>query len=124
MVTESPSHSPQSPPSTYTLLPPQESIPPPTPVATPLLKRKLPPCINCQKVRKRCDNIRPCPRCVKHDLIDSCLVRRKRGRPSAQIEHTVYNTDRMEILSELCSSVLESIDWSLVLDSPTVDSSS
>ncbi|KAJ2763614.1 hypothetical protein IWQ57_005511, partial [Coemansia nantahalensis] len=29
-------------------------------------------CVNCQKACKKCDAGRPCQRCVKYSLVDSC----------------------------------------------------
>ncbi|KAI8852677.1 hypothetical protein BC829DRAFT_56914 [Chytridium lagenaria] len=39
-------------------------------------------CVNCQKACKKCDNIRPCPRCVRYGLSDSCIdsVRKERRK--------------------------------------------
>ncbi|ORZ02762.1 hypothetical protein BCR43DRAFT_22569 [Syncephalastrum racemosum] len=37
-------------------------------------------CTNCRKASRKCDDARPCPRCIKYALEDSCVsyVRRKR----------------------------------------------
>ncbi|KAG0165620.1 hypothetical protein DFQ28_006046 [Apophysomyces sp. BC1034] len=39
-------------------------------------------CTNCQKACKKCDDARPCPRCVKYGIADSCVnsVRKERKR--------------------------------------------
>ncbi|KAI8381092.1 uncharacterized protein BYT42DRAFT_612907 [Radiomyces spectabilis] len=39
-------------------------------------------CVNCQKSCKKCDEARPCPRCVKHGITDTCVdsVRKPRKR--------------------------------------------
>ncbi|ORZ02758.1 hypothetical protein BCR43DRAFT_520016 [Syncephalastrum racemosum] len=39
-------------------------------------------CTNCQKACKKCDDARPCPRCVKYQLEDSCVnsVRKERKK--------------------------------------------
>ncbi|KAI8823063.1 uncharacterized protein EV422DRAFT_390526 [Fimicolochytrium jonesii] len=40
-------------------------------------------CVNCQKACKKCDDIRPCPRCVKYNMssrcYDSARKQRKKG---------------------------------------------
>ncbi|KAI8876668.1 hypothetical protein K501DRAFT_279211 [Backusella circina FSU 941] len=39
-------------------------------------------CTNCQKACKKCDDARPCPRCVKYGVEDSCIssVRKERKK--------------------------------------------
>ncbi|KAI7862808.1 serine hydrolase-domain-containing protein [Spinellus fusiger] len=39
-------------------------------------------CVNCQKACKKCDEERPCQRCVKHGLVDTCVdsVRKERKK--------------------------------------------
>ncbi|ORZ19499.1 hypothetical protein BCR42DRAFT_409886 [Absidia repens] len=39
-------------------------------------------CTNCQKACKKCDDARPCPRCVKYGIADSCVnsVRKERKK--------------------------------------------
>lgn len=39
-------------------------------------------CTNCQKACKKCDDARPCPRCVKYGIIDTCVnsVRKERQK--------------------------------------------
>ncbi|KAI8338470.1 hypothetical protein BC941DRAFT_423001 [Chlamydoabsidia padenii] len=39
-------------------------------------------CTNCQKACKKCDDARPCPRCVKYNIADSCVnsVRKERKK--------------------------------------------
>ncbi|KAI9275378.1 hypothetical protein BY458DRAFT_489189 [Sporodiniella umbellata] len=39
-------------------------------------------CTNCQKACKKCDDARPCPRCVKYGIHDSCVnsVRKERKK--------------------------------------------
>lgn len=36
-------------------------------------KLKVIACVHCRKVAKRCSLQRPCPRCVKNNLCDSCV---------------------------------------------------
>lgn len=37
---------------------------------------------NCQKACKKCDDARPCPRCVKYGIADTCVnsVRKERKK--------------------------------------------
>ncbi|KAI8379256.1 uncharacterized protein BYT42DRAFT_496443 [Radiomyces spectabilis] len=39
-------------------------------------------CTNCQKACKKCDDARPCPRCVKYGIADTCVnsVRKERKK--------------------------------------------
>ncbi|CEG82615.1 Putative Potential fungal zinc cluster transcription factor [Rhizopus microsporus] len=39
-------------------------------------------CINCKKACKKCDDGRPCQRCIKYNLVDTCKdsIRKKRKR--------------------------------------------
>ncbi|CAO3693326.1 unnamed protein product [Rhizopus stolonifer] len=39
-------------------------------------------CTNCQKACKKCDDARPCPRCIKNNVSDSCVdsIRKERKR--------------------------------------------
>ncbi|KAG4306514.1 hypothetical protein PORY_000502 [Pneumocystis oryctolagi] len=37
-------------------------------------------CVNCQKSNKKCDEARPCSRCIKHDLFDSCINSKRKKR--------------------------------------------
>ncbi|KAI9351755.1 hypothetical protein DFJ73DRAFT_367796 [Zopfochytrium polystomum] len=42
-------------------------------------------CISCQRACKKCDNARPCDRCVKYGIADSCAdsVRKERKKGMA-----------------------------------------
>lgn len=37
---------------------------------------------NCQKACKKCDDARPCPRCIKYGIADTCVnsVRKERKK--------------------------------------------
>jgi hypothetical protein len=39
-------------------------------------------CSNCQKACKKCDTVRPCPRCIRYGIQDSCMdtVRKERNK--------------------------------------------
>ncbi|KAG5519289.1 hypothetical protein PMAC_001914 [Pneumocystis sp. 'macacae'] len=37
-------------------------------------------CVNCQKSNKKCDEARPCSRCIKHNLFDSCINSKRKKR--------------------------------------------
>ncbi|KAJ2692063.1 hypothetical protein H4R19_006232, partial [Coemansia spiralis] len=37
-------------------------------------------CVNCQKACKKCDSGRPCLRCVKYNLVDSCADSKRKPR--------------------------------------------
>ncbi|KAJ2800516.1 hypothetical protein H4R21_003146 [Coemansia helicoidea] len=37
-------------------------------------------CVNCQKACKKCDAGRPCQRCVKYSLVDSCVDSKRKPR--------------------------------------------
>jgi hypothetical protein len=39
-------------------------------------------CTNCQKACKKCDDARPCPRCIKYGIADTCVnsVRKERKK--------------------------------------------
>ncbi|KAJ2579579.1 hypothetical protein GGH95_003033, partial [Coemansia sp. RSA 1836] len=37
-------------------------------------------CVNCQRACKKCDNARPCHRCVKYNLLDSCVDSTRKPR--------------------------------------------
>ncbi|KAI9016447.1 hypothetical protein CLU79DRAFT_706749, partial [Phycomyces nitens] len=37
-------------------------------------------CVNCQKACKKCDDGRPCQRCIKYDLADTCVNSARKER--------------------------------------------
>ncbi|KAI7850012.1 hypothetical protein BDC45DRAFT_519193 [Circinella umbellata] len=39
-------------------------------------------CVNCQKACKKCDDARPCPRCIKYGIEATCVnsVRKERKK--------------------------------------------
>lgn len=55
-------------------------------------------CTNCQKACKKCDDERPCPRCVKYGIAEECIdsVRKerrkgiKRGSYKKKCKHTLF----------------------------------
>lgn len=51
-------------------------------------------CTNCQKACKKCDDERPCPRCVKYGIADDCVdsVRKERRKG---IKRGSYKKKRM-----------------------------
>ncbi|KAI9366281.1 hypothetical protein BD770DRAFT_468097 [Pilaira anomala] len=65
-------------------------------------------CTNCQKACKKCDDARPCPRCIKYGIADTCInsVRKerkkgiKRGpykrRQKSNEESTKSSTEKIE----------------------------
>ncbi|KAI8073969.1 hypothetical protein BC940DRAFT_289659 [Gongronella butleri] len=52
-------------------------VPPP-----PKRKQVKNACTNCQKACKKCDDSRPCPRCVRYNMADTCInsVRKERKK--------------------------------------------
>ncbi|ORY97794.1 hypothetical protein BCR43DRAFT_563174 [Syncephalastrum racemosum] len=50
--------------------------------APPKRKQVKNACTNCQKACKKCDDARPCPRCVKYGIADTCVnsVRKERKK--------------------------------------------
>ncbi|CAO3628914.1 unnamed protein product [Cunninghamella blakesleeana] len=72
----------------------QLSLPTPTPIPAnyngtqiqdfqrPKRKQVKNACVNCQKACKKCDEQRPCPRCIKYGLVDTCVdsVRKERKK--------------------------------------------
>ncbi|KAI9309575.1 hypothetical protein BJ944DRAFT_245603 [Cunninghamella echinulata] len=50
--------------------------------AKPKRKQVKNACVNCQKACKKCDEQRPCPRCVKYGLTETCVdsVRKERKK--------------------------------------------
>ncbi|KAJ2076443.1 hypothetical protein H4R24_005692, partial [Coemansia sp. RSA 988] len=54
-------------------------------------------CINCQKACKKCDSGRPCQRCIKYSLADTCVDSkrkpRKRGVKRGPYKKRKKNTD-------------------------------
>lgn len=70
-------------------LPPMQhpGIPDPSQVAVggqqaPKRKQVKNACTNCQKACKKCDDARPCPRCIKYGIADTCVnsVRKERKK--------------------------------------------
>ncbi|KAG4302110.1 hypothetical protein PCK1_001669 [Pneumocystis canis] len=53
-------------------------------IKPPLVKKKRSQvrnaCVNCQKSNKKCDEGRPCNRCIKHELFDSCINSKRKKR--------------------------------------------
>ncbi|KAJ2850507.1 hypothetical protein IWW36_001823 [Coemansia brasiliensis] len=37
-------------------------------------------CVNCQRACKKCDSGRPCQRCIKYNLVDSCVDSKRKPR--------------------------------------------
>lgn len=37
-------------------------------------------CVNCQKSNKKCEEVRPCSRCIKNHLVDSCTNSKRKKR--------------------------------------------
>ncbi|EIE78958.1 hypothetical protein RO3G_03663 [Rhizopus delemar RA 99-880] len=50
--------------------------------ASPKRKQVKNACTNCQKACKKCDDARPCPRCIKYGIADTCVnsVRKERKK--------------------------------------------
>lgn len=53
-------------------------------------------CVNCQRACKKCDDLRPCSRCVKYGIEDSCTdsQRKERKRKGADGEEHSTATER------------------------------
>ncbi|KAG9293858.1 hypothetical protein G9A89_019196 [Geosiphon pyriformis] len=68
---------------TFALLPTGTTIPQPIPVNRPKRQQVKNACVNCQKACKKCDDQRPCSRCIKYELTETCKdssrKERKRG---------------------------------------------
>ena len=77
-------------------------------------------CINCQKACKKCDQGRPCQRCIKYGLTETCKdsLRKnrrtgaKRGPYRVQKNENTPEIDKaaskkLETLSQLCTEVLD-----------------
>ncbi|ORX48795.1 hypothetical protein DM01DRAFT_1338451 [Hesseltinella vesiculosa] len=62
-------------------LPPMHN-PDGTPVQSAKRKQVKNACTNCQKACKKCDDARPCPRCIKYGIADTCVnsVRKERKK--------------------------------------------
>lgn len=54
----------------------------PAPQQPPKRKQVKNACTNCQKACKKCDDARPCPRCIKYGIADTCVnsVRKERKK--------------------------------------------
>ncbi|KAH8548905.1 hypothetical protein BGW37DRAFT_158916 [Umbelopsis sp. PMI_123] len=64
-------------------LPPQPSVQPELNASgKPKRKQVKNACVNCQKACKKCDDGRPCQRCIKYGLTDTCVdsVRKERKK--------------------------------------------
>ncbi|KXN87712.1 hypothetical protein AN958_08188 [Leucoagaricus sp. SymC.cos] len=87
----------------YPFIPPQSATPPPRPKRRQVKNA----CTHCQKACKKCDDARPCLRCVKYGFSEECInsqrkQRKKgikrgpykkrdgRGRAAREIEHPGY----------------------------------
>ncbi|RKP10940.1 hypothetical protein THASP1DRAFT_27305 [Thamnocephalis sphaerospora] len=51
----------------------QETLPPQPHIKTTKRKQVKNACVNCQKACKKCDDGRPCQRCIKYNLTDTCI---------------------------------------------------
>jgi hypothetical protein len=66
-------------------------------------------CTNCRKACKKCDDARPCLRCVKYDISDSCVDSprkpRTRGLKRGPYKRNAKGVfDRTGLLSLICGS--------------------
>ncbi|KAJ1939285.1 hypothetical protein EC988_007355, partial [Linderina pennispora] len=71
-------------------IPRSAAMSPPSPSEDPLSSTEQPKkreqvknaCVNCQKACKKCDSGRPCQRCIKYNLADTCVdsVRKQRRK--------------------------------------------
>lgn len=50
-------------------------------------------CVHCQKACKKCDDLRPCSRCIKYGLEDSCEDSRRKSRKRNGATSTVADSD-------------------------------
>lgn len=50
-------------------------------------------CVHCQKACKKCDDLRPCSRCIKYGLEDSCEDSRRKSRKRNGATSTVIHSD-------------------------------
>ncbi|KAI8328038.1 hypothetical protein BD560DRAFT_417530 [Blakeslea trispora] len=66
-------------------------------------------CIHCQKACKKCDNGRPCQRCIKYNLSDTCRNSERKKRQKG-IKRGPYNRHRSSRnQATICSSETNSI---------------
>ncbi|ORX41513.1 hypothetical protein BCR36DRAFT_339269 [Piromyces finnis] len=66
-------------------------------------------CVNCQKACKKCDNARPCPRCVRRGLEQTCVDIERKPRKTGT-KRGPYNKKKnwkLEMLAIVCSCILE-----------------
>ncbi|KAI8975546.1 hypothetical protein BDF20DRAFT_879273 [Mycotypha africana] len=71
------------PPMQHPGIPDQSQMgPPPAQAQAPKRKQVKNACTNCQKACKKCDDARPCPRCIKYGIADTCVnsVRKERKK--------------------------------------------
>ncbi|KAI8913824.1 hypothetical protein DFJ77DRAFT_50125 [Powellomyces hirtus] len=63
---------------------------PTTPTGRPKRAQVKNACVNCQRACKKCDEARPCSRCVKFNLMDSCRDSERKERTKAS---EIYRSD-------------------------------
>ncbi|ORX70361.1 hypothetical protein DL89DRAFT_267584 [Linderina pennispora] len=70
-------------PRSAAMSPPSPSEDPPSSTEQPKKREQVKnACVNCQKACKKCDSGRPCQRCIKYNLVDTCVdsVRKQRRK--------------------------------------------
>ncbi|ORX64022.1 hypothetical protein BCR32DRAFT_273259 [Anaeromyces robustus] len=66
-------------------------------------------CVNCQKACKKCDDARPCPRCIRRGLESTCVDIERKPRKTGT-KRGPYNKKKnwkLEMLAIVCSYILE-----------------
>jgi len=66
-------------------------------------------CVNCQKSCKKCANVRPCLRCVKKGIAETCIDIKRKPRRTG-VKRGPYKKKRnwkLEILALVCTQLLE-----------------
>lgn len=73
-------------------------------------------CVNCQKSNKKCEEVRPCSRCIKNHLVDSCTNSKRKKRQKG-IKRGPYKR-RKQANSESNSHVLPMDTMIPLLETP------
>jgi len=66
-------------------------------------------CVNCQKACKKCDNARPCPRCIRRGLEQTCvdIERKPRKTGTKRGPYNKRKNWKLEMLAIVCSYLLD-----------------
>ncbi|RKO89888.1 hypothetical protein BDK51DRAFT_21228 [Blyttiomyces helicus] len=66
-------------------------------------------CVNCQKACKKCEIVRPCPRCVKYGLSDSCSDSMRKERKKRMLIIIAFLAYLLPLLHELLRYISASV---------------